>query len=338
MEDYYPYQPMVEIKRELAVISTVIPRGSQIIYVDFPVYENIGDLLIMKGTEQFFRDYQITVRKRYSFLNFSAAKSLPQDWIIVCQGGGNLGDLYSRVQQFRERVVQSYPNHRIVVLPQTIHFTNPIQQAESLRIMGEHRDLHLFVRDHASFRMAANVIQKVYLAPDMAHQLYPLQALFPSSKKTLGLLRTDDEIVQGMFSPIPCNQVIDWPQLFNACELRMVHWMVRGFQFNRIIGNMLPLQKLWYRMVENLVLKALRLYSDYEQIVTSRLHGHILACLLDKPNHFLDNSYGKNSSYYRAWTYRVEYTTAVFGFRGEEDEVERTSRLKHRHLYSESSG
>ena len=35
------------------------------------------------------------------------------------------------------------------------------------------------------------------------------------------------------------------------------------------------------------------------------MHGHILACLVDVPNIVIDNSYGKNSGYYKQWTSRV---------------------------------
>src|ERR1700722_5314242 len=125
---------MESIKAKLAVITKVIPRRSSIIYVDFPVYENIGDLLIMKGTEQFFMDYQIIVRKRYSMASFRFTERIPLDWIIVCQGGGNFGDLYPHFQSFRERITATFPNHRIVILPQTIHFKSEFKQAESLQL------------------------------------------------------------------------------------------------------------------------------------------------------------------------------------------------------------
>ncbi|MDI5788788.1 hypothetical protein PO124_11350 [Bacillus licheniformis] len=37
-------------------------------------------------------------------------------------GGGNFGDLYPHFQQFRERVVEHYPDNRIVILPQSIYY------------------------------------------------------------------------------------------------------------------------------------------------------------------------------------------------------------------------
>ncbi|UIF89512.1 polysaccharide pyruvyl transferase family protein (plasmid) [Cupriavidus necator] len=41
---------------------------------------------------------------------------------IVFHGGGNLGDLYPLHDNFRKLVIKRYPNNKIVILPQTIHF------------------------------------------------------------------------------------------------------------------------------------------------------------------------------------------------------------------------
>jgi Exopolysaccharide biosynthesis protein len=46
-------------------------------------------------------------------------------------------------------------------------------------------------------------------------------------------------------------------------------------------------------------------------VVTDRLHGHILACLMDKKHVVIDNSYGKNSTYMNQWTIESPLTTLV---------------------------
>ncbi|QGQ94412.1 hypothetical protein EHS13_05585 [Paenibacillus psychroresistens] len=328
---------MESIKAKLAVISKVIPANSQIVYVDFPVYENIGDLLIMKGTEQFFKDYQIIVEKRFSIANFRFTLQIPEDWIIVCQGGGNFGDLYPHFQSFRERITITYPNNRIVILPQTIHFKNELKERQSMQLLSEHADLHLFVRDQFSYDRAKHYLNHVQLSPDMAHQLYPLQKPLNGSNKIIGLFRTDDEWVEGMNS-FQCDKTMDWPQLLNYWDVTTIRLMVKLFQVNRLLGNIMPLQQIWYTISDRLIIKAIHLYNDFGQVVTSRLHGHILACLLDKPNLLLDNSYGKNSSYYQAWTYTLPHATFVISEDLEGDEHASSSRTNHSDLYTPSSG
>ncbi len=46
--------PMIALKKKLDVIEKVVPSGSRVIYLDIPLHLNVGDLLIYKGTEQFF--------------------------------------------------------------------------------------------------------------------------------------------------------------------------------------------------------------------------------------------------------------------------------------------
>jgi pyruvyl transferase EpsO len=46
-------------------------------------------------------------------------------------------------------------------------------------------------------------------------------------------------------------------------------------------------------------------------VVTDRLHGHILAMLMDMPTLVLDNSYGKNSRYAAVWTARSRLVTLL---------------------------
>ena len=55
------------------------------------------------------------------------------------------------------------------------------------------------------------------------------------------------------------------------------------------------------------------MYTGIEQfiesslVITNRLHAHILCVLLGIPNIFLPNSYYKNESFYKTWTYQIPY-------------------------------
>ena len=46
-------------------------------------------------------------------------------------------------------------------------------------------------------------------------------------------------------------------------------------------------------------------------LVSNRLHGHILACLLGIPNLLFDNNYGKCSDYFRTWHADLPFTQLV---------------------------
>jgi pyruvyl transferase EpsO len=59
--------------------------------------------------------------------------------------------------------------------------------------------------------------------------------------------------------------------------------------------------KLWRRAVIPMIRKAATEFTQASEIVTSRLHGYIMARLLDCKVTLVDNSYGKNSRYVQDW-------------------------------------
>ena len=66
---------------------------------------------------------------------------------------------------------------------------------------------------------------------------------------------------------------------------------------------------IWVFHIRKISNKAAILFSSHDVVITSRLHGHILSCLVDTPSQIIDNSYGKNLSYYNQWTKSLDLAT-----------------------------
>jgi exopolysaccharide biosynthesis predicted pyruvyltransferase EpsI len=49
--------------------------------------------------------------------------------------------------------------------------------------------------------------------------------------------------------------------------------------------------------------RGIRLLSTGERLVTDRLHGHVLACLLDIPHVVVADRFGKVEALWRTWTH-----------------------------------
>jgi pyruvyl transferase EpsO len=97
----------------------------------------------------------------------------------------------------------------------------------------------------------------------------------------------------------------DWPQLVGARERRIDQFrraMRRGARFGLGPFGSRVLGRAWARYSGTLVRDAVELFAKSDHVVTDRLHGHILACLMDKSSTVVDNFYGKNFSYVNAWT------------------------------------
>ncbi|WP_438351680.1 polysaccharide pyruvyl transferase family protein [Paenibacillus sp. FA6] len=304
--------PMDGLKKQLSQILSVIPQGSSIYYIDYPVHSNGGDLLIMKGTEAFFKEYNIRVEARYSVLDFPDKLKISKDHIIVLHGGGNFGDLYPVHQKLREKIITDYPHNRVVILPQTIFYTKESEFDRTAEVFNKHKDVHLYVRDTLSHDKASEKFHEcsVYLSPDMAHQLWPIMPKSSPDKDLLYFFRTDIEKTkeQEQLELNGRGDYLDWTSLYNRYEKKSINLIVRMMRKG---SGPLPMQVIWGNYSDYLVNKAVKRFSGYHNVQTSRLHGHILACLMDKPNTLLDNSYGKNSNYYYTWTSGIKTAQLV---------------------------
>lgn len=294
---------MMDVIKQHDFIKILIGNKS-FIYLDIPVYGNIGDLLIMAGTVSYFKKNKLTPRIAAPIFAFDLEWITPDD-VIVFQGGGNFGDLYSGMQELRERVALEKPDNRIIILPQTIHFSSNEAMLRSAKVFAHHKDVHLCVRDENSYSIANKFTNQVYLAPDMAHHLYPLVYNDAPNKKILLLRRSDNEQSTKDIKDIGYDTITDWPELVGdrAVFFRFFYLVMRAFYRVGLgrLGNRI-FTKLWFKYTETLITDAVNLFAIHEYILTDRLHGHILACLMAKPNSVLDNSYGKNFGYYKAWT------------------------------------
>jgi pyruvyl transferase EpsO len=283
-------------------------------YVDLPMYGNVGDLLIMAGTLEFFATHNIRPRRFATYFNYGA-KTCPSGTTIACQGGGIFGDIYGPFQAFRERLISARRNCRIVVLPQSIHFSSAARLDACVQICRKHPDLHICVRDFESQALAREMTDHVYLLPDMAHQLWGEIPVVQGQGPILTLRRRDQE--SSTSSVIDSEGAFDWDDLVSPAERAflsgVVERVVTQFELRlgsgHLFGNWFA--QWWIARANRLNLQAVSLFRKHGSVVSDRLHAHILACLMEMPNTIYDNSYGKNSRYMRAWTGASPLVTAI---------------------------
>ncbi len=290
-----------------STLSSAISNNEKIFYFDYPVHENLGDLLIYLGTVRWFEKVELEVGGSWNYKNFTYPE-LPKSHTIVCHGGGNFGDLYA-YQNFRESLVTSYPDNKIVMLPQSLHFEKPENLAKTSEILNAHRDLHLFFRDTESLDIARSRFEArtIDLAPDMAYFLQDDLGAIRSGDggarryKTVYLLRKDIEASGQTIEPDPERSWTgDWDDALGG----YVPFIRAIRRVNGRLGKHMPaglFERAWRATAWRLALRSAGLFRDAERVVTSRLHGHILANLMGVPNMLIDNSYGKNRKYFETW-------------------------------------
>ncbi len=293
-------QIMQELKDKHENILNLI-ADRDVVYLDIPVYDNIGDLLIMHGTLKLFKENNIDVTSMLSCTNFYD-NSIEKESVIVFQGGGNLGDLYTNHQHFREKVIGKFKNNTIIILAQSIYFRSNSNYEKCCNIFKDHSDLHIFTRDVTSYDLAKEMSENVYLASDLAHQLYPISAEKCSSQNESIFIKRDDA---ESILDIHDQDSTDWNKVVkkHKPKTRMIKKLFKLSSFlhlNQFTSNYLA--QIWINHSYTLVDEAILLFSQCKKIKTDRLHAHILACLMDKRNEVYDNSYKKIFNYIDSWT------------------------------------
>jgi pyruvyl transferase EpsO len=295
---------MLDLQKKHDVIYELL-RDKIFHYIDIPMHDNIGDLLIMQGTLAFFKKKNLSPKTTSTAWAFDPAWVRPDD-ILVFHGGGNFGDLYANINDLREEIITRFPHNRIVMLPQTIFFSTDEKRDRSASVFRRHPDVHIFIRDEVSQKIAGQFSDHVYLVPDMAHQLYPITSN-GNGRGVLRIERVDVEkpAVPDSLKDLRFDTRTDWVEVVGT-EKRLIDlawrlqggFMARGWQSCRkLLGPW-----YWVPVAQRFSSKAVALFSRHDHIVTDRLHGHILSCLMDKKNTVIDNSYGKNSTYIHEWT------------------------------------
>lgn len=309
---------MDELKHKLDLIRDVIPLSRPVVFLDYPMHGNVGDLLIHAGTDEFFAANGYEVIGRFSIHEFCLTHRpdrpiayfkgsvrrldalVRRGVTIVFQGGGNLGDLYRDHQMFRELVIARYPETPIVILPQSIHFQAPESRVATARNFAAHRQLYVFARDRESLGFLRDECgNPASLMPDMAHALWgSLPRQDGSKTATLHFRRRDKEAKLNAEEPA---ESFDWDDLISAFDRGMIRLLRKMQSLDLPTRHVVPNHVLWGGYRDRLLRRSVDRVGQYGRLVTDRLHGMILGALLDMPVISEDNSYGKVGRYYSEW-------------------------------------
>ena len=281
------------------------------VLLDIPNHKNIGDHLIYKGELDFFREIPFKCQTQSS-VTFNFSGEIKSN-IILLHGGGNFGDLYPMHQRFREKVICENANKRIIILPQSVQFNKESEAIESAKIFNQHPDLTICARDQHSFDYLKKYFGNctIIMVPDMAF-CSQYKKSKQASKDLLIMKRRDFEIGNSDQAKISNEySVSDWttfePTITESLAkfYEKVNNKLSKVFFSQIkkdsVFGLFPL-----RTEEEYTQLGIDLVSEYQFVISTRLHGHILCMLLGIPSIIVDNSYGKNKRFYDTWLKDVE--------------------------------
>ncbi|MFF7456470.1 polysaccharide pyruvyl transferase family protein [Kitasatospora sp. NPDC008115] len=302
-------------RRRLAeLLGSLVEPSTRCALLGFPYYANVGDSAIWLGVRALLAELGAEVvytADHHDFCPATLARRLPSGTILLT-GGGNLGDLWPSHQRMREQVVGAFPGHRIVQLPQSVHFGDPARLERARAVFDAHPDLTLLLRDEPSLRTARRSFRAPSsLAPDCAFALPGLPRLPQPERRILWLRRGDHESA-APGEPRPDGEVhrTDW----TAQEGADARWTAAARHVRRRIERAsaelcrtaadsaaAELADAQDRHAELQLQRGCRLLGSASAVVTDRLHGHLLSLLLGLPHVVVDDRNGKISGYWQTW-------------------------------------
>lgn len=276
--------------------------AKKVIHIDIPSHLNIGDLLIDRATEKFIIDSNARCIARYSFWDIDrlTCKNIDHSTTLLLHGGGNFGDLYPRHQNLRTNIVDSYPDNPIIILPQTLHYKDQSIIEKDARTFNRHKNLKICMRDQVSYNELSKYVNtdKLLLLPDMAVALVDeVGSAHKTSNNTLLFRRRDIE------SPasFKTDNTFDWEDLVSESDSKNLHRSRRNLRKSNSWLRFSYGHFLQKKLRDILIERAISHFQQYSIIDSNRLHGIILAQLLQIPTIPRDNSYGKNNRYCETW-------------------------------------
>lgn len=257
-------------------------------------HSNIGDAAITLAEQEILLEYY----PEYYQVEFSTYEITEERYQQICaiinhrdiifmHGGGNMGNKYLIEEELRRRIIEDFPNNKIIVLPQTIYYEKDEEGkkelAKSIDIYKRHKDLTIFARGEQSFEMAKKYFSdnKIGLMPDSVMFLkrdYGFNrsgAIVSMRDDTEGILReSQKKEILGIVE-----------QLCGEC---------------RYTNNMTS-EDIDRISRASVVYNELKEYASKKIVVTDRLHGMIFATITNTPCIVMPSYNQKITDYYETF-------------------------------------
>lgn len=314
VRDYYHFYK----KRNNTKIELLAEHG--IVYLLAPAYSNLGDVAIFVKSIDYLKKYSDIPIKAVLYsrqcTNKKKLLSLPlyNDDLIIIQGGGNMGAVYSSEEYLRQNIVKWFPENKILSMPQTVWFGTEKKNYllnRSRKIYSSHKNLAIFTRDLPSFEFCKeNFKCNIELCPDMVLSSVPERITeYHKNKKVMLCLRKDIE-----------------SSLDKEFSEKIENYLSgNGYSF-----EYWDTDDLSGRNIENKaerIYRMLQYFNQFQFVITDRYHGTILSYISKTPCIGLDNSYGKVKNGF-VWFKNSNYMFYADDFEQIVEKIEKVEKIE----------
>lgn len=269
-----------------------------------PTHTNIGDHAIAEAEIQFLKRHfpnytviEINQSLQVYFPRFMQGKIDKSD-VILLHGGGNLGNEYMYEEYLRRIVLEAFPQHKIIIFPQTIYYSEDElgrnELAITQRILSHCSSAILIAREKVSFELMKRYFPAatVLLTPDIVLSM-DLRETHLNRSGILMVLRSDAErILTNGFRKKLDETITKYSKSITYSDMHY-HKGVSG-QAGRD-------EVLGFKFAQ---------FKSAELVITDRLHGMVFAAITGTPCIAFSNYNQKVSGTYE-WIKELNYISFV---------------------------
>lgn len=250
----------------------------RIYYFGAPNHTNLGDwaqtYCILNYISKYWSEYKVvSIRNSRTAFDNSFIRILKNnihtDDIIMIQGGYVFRD-DSVLCEAYSRILDAFPNNRIVFFPSTILFHNEQKWKIIVDSLEKHPHVLLLARDSVSYEMAKKwlVNTRVECYPDIVTTLIGTQTYSVPKRDILLCVRNDSEKLYSQNDLLKLKSEL----LKYVSEVEFTDTTCYDYGPEYIFNH-----------IEEVVLTKIKEFSQYKLIITDRYHGVIFSLIANVP-------------------------------------------------------
>lgn len=254
-------------------------KGVLIYYLGAPIHANLGDLAqgvcIRRWLKEEFPTFYVVeiqndaiVNNRFSVLPMLKKKIREQD-LIVFQSGYTTTDLGGRADEMHRKIIEAFPDKKMLMMPQTIFFKDERNRNRTAEIYNTAGNMLFLARDKVSYQMAREMF------PDIR------TALFPDIVTTwIGKYDFADAVRDGVLFCLRD----DTEKFYSDEELAGLMDRFRGAgKIERCDTSKRRAIRKVVKHAEQYIFDEIEHYSQFKLVITDRYHGTIFSLIAGTP-------------------------------------------------------
>ena len=295
------------IQRKIYWSKRLFKPFSDIVYIiGCPEFSNLGDNAIMIAEVEFLKkcgisskDIECITEKEFLKDYKIISKLIGKKCLICGHGGGNMGNQYGSEEKIRRTMLECFPNNRMIIFPQTIHFVGENKVADeqkSVEYYNGRANLTLIAREKASLRIMQRLYPdtEILLTPDivLSAKMETFEVASQVRKGALFCLRNDVE------------------KNMSEDALHKLKTIVKELGLEYRETDMYSDCDITNDNRKDCIRRKMQEFCSSEVVITDRLHGMIFAALTETPCIVFSNYNHKVEGTYQ-WIQHLPYVKYV---------------------------